>query len=251
MRKNTVSVCMATFNGERFVSEQISSILGQIDINDELVIVDDCSTDETVSLINSANDPRIRLFQMDRNVGHVGAFEMALSNATHDIIFLSDQDDIWNPDKYQITLQEFESDQSLMLVVHSLSAIDANGHLICSNWHDLSPVNKCGHQLLVAELFKPRVFGSASAFRRGLLGLMLPFPNLLYAHDHWLVICAAMNGNFKFLAESLVLRRIHESNVTPRSGVSLRNKIYYRMLFLRFIFIGMLRLSFLGGKHAT
>lgn len=239
---------MATYNGERFVSEQISSILDQIGKDDELVIVDDCSTDRTVSLIKSTDDSRIRLFQIEKNIGHVGAFEMAVSNANHDIIFLSDQDDIWRPDKYQIMLKEFKSDQNLILAVHSLSAIDVNGSLICNNWHDLISESKYGPQLLLAELFKPRVFGSASAFRRRLLRLMLPFPNYLYAHDHWLVICAAINGHVKFLAENLVSRRIHESNVTPKSGATLTKKIYYRILFVRFIFIGTLRSIFLGGN---
>lgn len=241
MYKNTVSVCMATYNGERFVCEQIASILKQIDTNDELVIVDDCSTDKTVSLIKSTNDSRIRLFQMDKNIGHVGAFEIALSKANNDIIFLSDQDDIWRSDKYRTILQEFESDQKLTLVVHSLSAIDADGGVISDNWLSLRSTGRYGFQLLLAEFIKPRVFGSASAFRRVLLDVILPFPDFLYAHDHWLVIIVAINGRYKFLSERLVSRRIHANNVTPRSGLGIIKKIYYRLIFIGLVITGIVR----------
>ena len=91
---------MASYNGESFIVEQIDSILKQIGTYDELIIVDDCSTDKTLSLLKNINDSRIRLFQTDKNVGHIGAFEMALSRASNDIIFLSHQDDIWKHEDY-------------------------------------------------------------------------------------------------------------------------------------------------------
>ncbi len=240
---------MASYNGESFIVEQIDSILKQIGTDDELIIVDDCSTDKTLSLLKNTNDSRIRLFQTDKNVGHVGAFEMALSRASNDIIFLSDQDDIWKPSKYDLTLQEFQHDAKLAFVVHSLSAADERGNLICDDWLSLTPACKHRSQLLLAELIKPQVFGSASAFRRELLALMLPFPIFVYAHDHWLLICAAINGEYKFLSDHLVLRRIHENNVTPKSGLSITKKVYYRSIFVLLILTGIFRSTVRRMKH--
>ena len=90
-----VSVCMATYNGEKFIKKQLVSILDELDQHDELVIVDDCSKDQTVQIIKSFNDNRIKLYINNINHREVFSFNKAISFSKNRYIFLSDQDDIW------------------------------------------------------------------------------------------------------------------------------------------------------------
>ncbi|MDE5758415.1 MAG: glycosyltransferase, partial [Allobaculum sp.] len=90
-----ISVCIATYNGERYIETQIRSILDQLNEDDEIIISDDSSTDRTLDIIRSLNDSRIKLFAGNKFHSRTFNFENALKQATGDFIFLSDQDDIW------------------------------------------------------------------------------------------------------------------------------------------------------------
>ena len=93
------SVCMATYNGQKYLREQIESILCQLSANDELVISDDHSTDSTVDIIRSYGDSRIKMYANELTKGVTHNFENALNKSKGDIIFLADQDDVWLPNK--------------------------------------------------------------------------------------------------------------------------------------------------------
>ena len=103
-----ISVCMATYNGETYIKEQIESIINQLSSSDELIISDDKSTDNTLKIINEFKDPRIKIYIHEKDHGFVKNFENALEKAKGDFIFLSDQDDIWLPNKVAATLKELE-----------------------------------------------------------------------------------------------------------------------------------------------
>ena len=92
----SVSVCIATYNGAGFIKEQLDSILMQIPATAEVLIGDDGSVDETISIVEGFNDPRIRVIRNSSNLGYVRNFENLIENARGDYIFLSDQDDIWH-----------------------------------------------------------------------------------------------------------------------------------------------------------
>jgi|APSaa5957512535_1039671.scaffolds.fasta_scaffold118378_2 glycosyltransferase involved in cell wall biosynthesis len=246
---SNITVCMASYNGEKFIGEQLISILSQIGSNDEVVVVDDGSTDKTIDVINGIEDSRIKIIELRKNVGHVKAFEEALKHAAHEIIFLSDQDDIWFPGKYQKVLEEIGVVNDTVLVVHSLSSINATGKILSNNWLSLPAASLSGLRFLLFELIKPRVFGSATAFRSGLLEVMLPFPSCVYAHDHWLVICAAMNGKSKFMTKNLTYRRIHSDNLTPKNGVNYGKKLYLRLVFFQMIFLALYRVILRGYRN--
>jgi len=105
-----ISVCMATFNGEKYIKEQINSILIQLDYKDELIISDDGSTDKTMEIIHKFDDKRIKLFENKNMHGYAHNFENALKQATGDYIFFSDQDDVWLPNKVEIMLPHLKAD---------------------------------------------------------------------------------------------------------------------------------------------
>src|ERR1700710_1739268 len=103
------SVCMATFNGERYVGRQLESVLDQLSADDEVIVVDDCSTDGTVEAVRRLNDPRIAVHVNDRNRREVYSFSRAISLARHQDIFLSDQDDVWLPGRVALMTQALQT----------------------------------------------------------------------------------------------------------------------------------------------
>ena len=126
-----ISVCLATFNGEKYLQQQIESILIQLGDNDELIISDDGSSDQTLNIIESFSDKRIHIFHNKMNHGFIGNFENALRIATGDYIFLSDQDDVWSSDKLRISLQALEKAD---LIVHDAEMIDGMGNSLGKNY---------------------------------------------------------------------------------------------------------------------
>ena len=107
-----ISVCLATYNGELFLKEQLTSILKQLGDSDEVVVSDDGSTDLTLTILQEFNDPRIKVFHHDKRKQKYSFdyathnFENAINNSSGDVIFFSDQDDIWMPDKIEKTFKK-------------------------------------------------------------------------------------------------------------------------------------------------
>ena len=120
-----VSVCIATYNGEKYITEQIDSILSQIEREDEVIISDDGSTDGTLDVIRQMNDGRIQLLHSGTH-NIVRNFENALAYARGDIIFLSDQDDVWADDKVKKVMDAFNSDKTILTVMHNCEYVDDN-----------------------------------------------------------------------------------------------------------------------------
>ena len=96
-----ISVCIATFNGEKYISSQLDSILNQVVPVHEIIISDDMSTDNTIEIIKNCNNPIIKIFINKERLGVAKNFENAIKHANGDFIFLCDQDDIWLKNKTQ------------------------------------------------------------------------------------------------------------------------------------------------------
>jgi glycosyltransferase involved in cell wall biosynthesis len=228
--KPKVSVCLAAYNGENYIEDQLKSILKQLHVSDELIVCDDSSQDETCNIVKKIGDHRIVLHSYDKNVGHVRNFERAIAIATGDLIFLADQDDIWSPEKYRLVVDCFVLNPDVLLVHHALSTIDAEGNLILDLWNPLRNGKQNRFKYLFQQLVKCQVFGCATAFRRDLVDVIMPFPATTYAHDHWIALTAGVNGSVFFLNKSLVFYRQHHSNITPREGLSFIYMIWVRLL---------------------
>jgi GT2 family glycosyltransferase len=210
-----ISVCMAAYNGAQFIEAQLRSILIQLQPQDEVVIVDDCSTDTTCERIRSINDERIRLFQQDKNRGVVATFEEALRSATGDILFLSDDDDVWAPSKVKTFLDVFNRYPEVQVVTSSISVIDENDlPCDCVQWEQNGKFVAGFWQ----NVFKNHYQGSAMAFRASLLRDVFPFPRRPpFMYDAWIgTRNAARGGKTFFVDEPLLLYRRHSGNLSQR-----------------------------------
>ena len=217
-----ISVCIATFNGGRFVREQMMSVLPQLGEEDEIVVSDDCSTDDTITILESFHDPRIFIFQNDGRHGFIWNFENALKKATGDMIFLCDQDDIWKPNKVETVLAALQNHD---IVLHDAEIVDKDG-------------NKTG--ILYSEglhrrkgfwcnLWKTRWLGCCMAFRRNVLEYALPFPHHIVGHDGWISAVGLAKFDYYYIPDVLMWYRRHGENASTASGES-HNSWYYMLV---------------------
>lgn len=227
-RRPKVSVCMATHNGEPFIGLQLRSILAQLEQTDEIILVDDASQDKTLLEIARFDDPRIQLIENKVNTGVLRAFESALRRATGEIIFLSDQDDIWLSQKVGTVLNAFYQNPETMLIVSDAVLIDDEGKRIGESYY---AVRGRFRPNLWRNLIVCRFLGCTMAFRSRLLRRSLPFPRATQVHhDIWLgCVNAATGGKALYLEEPLVEYRRHSANVTGRVKFSWQRRIQMRM----------------------
>lgn len=227
-----ISVCLASYNGERYIGEQISSILQQLSQTDELVISDDGSTDATVDIVNSFKDPRIRLIRNINRHGVNGNFENALKHSRGEIIFLSDQDDVWLIGKVEACLESLKTNYC---VVHD--AIITDGEL--NTMHDSFFDSSHCRTGFVHNWIKNGYLGCAMAFHRGILDIALPIPdNLPVWQDIWIGSLCQLKHNVAFIPYKGIKFRRHSSNtsITFKSKFTLIKKIRYRIELLLHLF---------------
>lgn len=234
------SVCMATYNGEKYVAEQIKSILSQLNEQDELVISDDHSTDNTVNIIKAVQDNRIKLTVNECNIGYTKNFERALKNSSGDVIFLSDQDDVWVDKKVEIMLKKLETCD---MVISNAMIVDTDLKVINESHFDLYKV-KSGFW---NNFIKTRYIGACMAFKKEVLYYALPFPRYhqYCAHDYWLTIIGEAFFKVRLEDTPLLLYRRHDGNVLSGGEYSTNSflkKITVRMYCLaNLIFVFLIK----------
>jgi glycosyltransferase involved in cell wall biosynthesis len=203
-----VSVVLASYNGARFIGEQLESLARQTRLPDELVVCDDGSSDETMVLAEqfAASAPfAVRIERNPENLGFSGNFEKLLSLARGDTIFISDQDDIWYPEKIARVLAELDLRSDATMIVNDEHLMDADGRQLNATF--LGNVRKLGY---------PDSYHSAgccAALRRDLLPLVLPFHRGLN-YDQWISMMADLLGAKAVLDIPLQLYRRHDRNST-------------------------------------
>jgi glycosyltransferase involved in cell wall biosynthesis len=223
-----ISVCIASFEGGQFIGQQLRSILSQLSEEDEVVISDDGSTDDTVEVVNRIDDSRIIWAGTGGRLGVVKNFERALRHAKGDYIFLADQDDVWLPGKVEACLDALQSNT---LVVTDCNVVDEGLREIAPSFFEL---RRSGPGF-VRNIMVNSYLGCCMAFRRELLDLALPMPDNLPMHDMWLGLIAERTGQVNFLAAPYMLYRRHQDNATGLTGQSklnLTEKIKYRVVLL-------------------
>lgn len=233
---------MATYNGDKYVREQIDSILLQLKENDELIISDDGSSDQTLKIIKSYQDTRIKILINETSKhGFVGNFENALNHSTGDIIFFSDQDDIWFSNKISKSIELIKSNNfdifinNCIITNHDLSNI---GSKYFSKKHN--PV-KNG---VIGNLISNCWLGCCMAITSNALKQVLPFPNHIIAHDYWIGIFGNAKLYCGYYDDPLQYYRRHDGTTTP-SGAKSTLPILFRIKFRIQILNALLRKLFL------
>jgi len=195
---------MSVKNGEVYLSEQMMSILPQLGSNDELIVCDDKSTDRSMAVLASFQDPRIKILKATR-AGVVAGFEQALSHSSGEFIFLADQDDIWSANKIGTMTQCLESYD---LVVCDCAMVDQSRRVEAESFFVL---NRSGSGL-IRNLIRNSYMGCCMAFTRRVLNKALPFPAGIAIHDYWIGLVAELHFRTLFLPEPLVWHRNHMAN---------------------------------------
>tara|TARA_B110000879_G_C11169762_1_gene512989 strand:+ start:811 stop:1782 length:972 start_codon:yes stop_codon:yes gene_type:complete len=211
-----ISIAMAVFNGSKYINLQIDSILTQTYSNIELVILDDCSVDNTIELIEPyLYDSRVKLFKNDRNMGYKKNFEKAISLCSGEFIALSDQDDIWFNNKLDYLINN----------IGEYDLIHSDAHLIDSeNMHIHSSYSKYSSKSLNSTpkniILNGFVTGCTCMFNSRICKDILPFPDGDYVHDRWISLISSINKGITYANLPLISYRQHSDNISGASSFS-------------------------------
>ena len=219
-----ISVCVATYNCEKFIREQIDSILCQLSSDDEIIVSDDGSTDGTIVIINCIGDKRIRIIEGPRKHSPTFNFENALKEAKGDYIFLADQDDVWKTNKVEVCMKWL---QKYDCVVSDAEVTDSNLNPLYPSLYAIMQVRQ-GH--IYNTVWKNGYTGCCMAFRRNILEASLPFPKDIPMHDIWIGNVAAYKYNVKFIPDKLILFRRHKETISC-NGKGSKYSIWQQMKF--------------------
>jgi glycosyltransferase involved in cell wall biosynthesis len=212
MNSPLISVVLCTYNGERFLEEQLNSILNQTYTHFEIIISDDASTDNTLAILGKyRDDKRIKIFQHKNNLGYIENFESTLKHVNGSFIAFSDQDDIWLPNKLECLLNNIGD----KLLVYSNSLyIDKNGGSLHKKLSDISLMysgtNSRGFILWNV------VWGHSMLIKKELLSFVLPIPAHA-PHDIWMAFKATDCGGIQYVNEVLTHYRQHNTSVTHQT----------------------------------
>lgn len=219
----TVSVVLATFNGERYLKQQLDSLRIQTQLPDEVVVVDDASIDSTPGILaefaRTAPFP-VEVIQFREHLGTLAAFEQGLCSATGEILVICDQDDRWRPEKIAVMAQRMAERPDALLAFSDAVLIDSGGApLSRSRWRvaGFGPREWAlmVHDPLGQMLARQVVSGCTAAIRRALVPVLLPFPTDLHPalgnmmYDRWISLVAAAAAAILTVPERLVEYRIH------------------------------------------
>ena len=204
-----ISVCMAVFNGEKYIQEQISSILVQLSPCDELIVSDDGSTDKTLDVVRAFGDDRIKIVFNECAKGYSGNFENSINNSLGDIIFLSDQDDVWVKGRVSRMVDVLADCD---LVVCNAEYVDEY----------LNPLNQTLFMLrgnkkgFWNNIYKLRYLGACMAFRREMFAKILPIPKnkTFCPHDMWIALIGEFYFRVKTIDIPLILYRRHSQTAS-------------------------------------
>lgn len=207
-----ISVCIAVYNGQKFLEAQVRSILPQLSADDEIVVSDDCSTDSSLNVLKNIGDARIRIIENTERLGPIYNVERALRVARGEMVFLSDQDDVWLPGKADTCMSALEDSD---LVLHDAYVLRGGTRLPETLFQ-----RRGVRPGLLHNLYKNGYTGCCMAFSHAVLDTALPFPPALPMHDQWLGLVAEKKYRVQFLDTALIEYREHDANYTATASGS-------------------------------
>lgn len=242
MENVRASIAMAVYNGEKFLSEQIDSILSMINDHDEIVISYDNSKDSSLEIIKqyASQNERIRFVKNEGKAGVSGNFTNAARNCKGKYIFFSDQDDVWFGNKIEVMIEALEQSQADLAIHDGYITDEKLNHgsktLFEINNASINPV---------MNFIKGRFLGCCMAFRSETMNYVLPFPDVTsdFPHDIFATIMVGIKGKIVMVPECFIMHRLHEGNETPKRRNPLPKVAVNRMILLFQIIKRMIKVS--------
>ena len=224
-----VSVALATYNGERYLKEQLDSIYNQTYKNIEVIVSDDKSTDSTTNILEHYKQKFRLVYSVnEKNIGLLKNFENAVSKCTGNHILLSDQDDIWMPNKID-TLVKNIGDFSLIYsdgyIINDKKKLNLN-KISQQKWIKPFGIDSTDQDLFKYLIFNSFILGCSIMFKRELLKTALPFYESYRNHDWWISLCADNQQGVQYINKALFYYRIHETNSSIKPKLSFSNKLF-------------------------
>ncbi|MFZ6692046.1 glycosyltransferase family 2 protein [Undibacterium sp. SXout20W] len=235
----TIDIALASYNGEKFIRDQIGSILSnRIELAGfalgSIIVSDNMSTDQTATIVSeiASEHPNVKLY-LNSLRGVVKNFGNALAHTTADYVMLSDQDDIWLDEKIQMSLQkllELERDSGSdvpLLVFSDLAVTNSELEITHPSFFKSQNINPKNFQSIPNIFLSNVAAGCTMIVNRKLLEIALPLPAEAIVHDWWLILIASVIGRVAYIETPTILYRQHENN---QIGAPTQ---YYRQIFSR------------------
>lgn len=233
-----VVILLATYNGQRYLSSQLDSVFAQNYTNFLLIIKDDCSSDNSVAVIKSYQqrypDKVILLPTNPNNLGPLRTFSSLLVSAlnlklTHYCIAFCDQDDVWHPDKLQLSLECLQShnidvQQDTILIHTELTVVDQNGQTIADSLSEYQGLQPECNRFIDLIMFNA-ITGCTVLITPALARVCTPIPEDAYMHDWWCALIASLKGQIYFIPQPLVAYRQHSSNTLGARKLEAQTKM--------------------------
>ncbi len=221
-----IDILLATYNGEKYLEEQIDSILNQTYKNIKLIISDDCSTDNTIDILKKyeSEDSRVKVYIQEENLGVVKNIEYLLSRVESPYYMLADQDDYWMSEKVEKSLNALK-DSKTDLVFGDLEVVDENLNTIYTSFNDYMlltrKIKKYIDSYKVNYLYNC-VTGCTILAKKETIDWILPLPTVSkhLIHDHWIGIMVAINGKLAYMPEKYIKYRQHGNNQIGTKKIS-------------------------------
>lgn len=226
MEEKKVDILLATYNGEKYVGEQIESILNQSYKNIRIIISDDCSKDNTPKILEEyqKKDDRIKVFIQPENLGVVKNIEFLLNQVESPLYMLADQDDVWLTEKVEKSVEKIQKENA-DLVFGDLEVVDQNLNTIYQSFGDFMLLNKKIEKYInsykVNYLYNC-VTGCTLISKKELLNYILPLPtnSKFLIHDHWIGLMAGIYGKISYMPEKYIKYRQHGNNQVGTNKLS-------------------------------
>lgn len=237
--KETIDILVATYNGEKFIKQQIDSIINQTYNNIRIIISDDCSTDSTRQILEEykKKDDRIILYFQEKNIGYIKNFEFLLTKVESKFYALSDQDDVWLPEKLEYSLDKLISTDSDL--IHSdLIVVDTNLDMLYkSRWKKMGLTKKVKYDDTRSLYLYNCITGCTILAKSKFIKDILPLPceSKFMVHDYWISLYYSIKGKICHIDKPLILYRQHGNNQigTQRKSTSLETFKEVRDLFIK------------------
>ena len=225
-----ISVLLISYNGACFIKDQLDSIIREISAEDEIIVSDDGSTDGTVEIVRACAqaNPNIKLVSGPHS-GIAANLSNAYRHSDGDLIFFSDQDDEWLPEKVSRVKACFDAHPELQVVMHNAYMCNADNEVVDED-KNIFALRNAGHGVF-RNIIKSTYYGCCMAFRREFLDWYMPLPEQTVAYDQFLGLCAEYRHCVGFLQDELIKHRIHGSNQSQKQPLG--KKIMFRIKMVK------------------